>query len=84
MIRGVLKRQTGISLIGVRMSNCIADLPLCSSQIKMNRKYDLPDLEQGPEKSQESKTTACTGVLLILLYETVEACRADNTPEAGS
>jgi hypothetical protein len=47
MIRGVLKRQTGISLIGVRMSNCIADLPLCSSQIKINRKYDLPNLAQG-------------------------------------
>jgi hypothetical protein len=57
---------------------------LHSSTLNLSRKYDLPNLEQGTEKSQESNTAACTGVLLILLYESVEVCRTDDASKAGT
>jgi hypothetical protein len=57
---------------------------LQSSKLNLSRKYDLSNLEQGTEKSQESNTAARTGVLHILLDESVEVCITDNISKAGS
>jgi hypothetical protein len=57
---------------------------LHSNKLNLGRKYDLPNLEQGTERSHELNTAACTGVLLILLYESVETGRTDDISEAGS
>jgi hypothetical protein len=73
--------ETGVLLIGARVLNCIADLPLHSSQLKMSRLYDLPK----PGTRDQGVQDRC--MHLCFAYTTVRKRRniqADCISEAGS